>query len=791
MPQQNIRQNSAQTLPAVIVESTRLDPLIGASTLSKELIDKHPNRNGSINELLSIMPGVHFAEKKDSSFTGGEIEPPSLSISGGRINDNDFLIDGIGNNSLLDPLFDGQNSISNIPGHPQEIFLGTRLLEQVTVYEHNIPARFGGFTGGVVASETRDPSPDYTGSLSYSTTRDEWTNFFVAPADQENFSRSDSPDQQPEFNKQFVSAEVNLPLSPNSGILAAYEQRYSKIPLYLLTQKEDQSRRIETYFLKYLLEPTDADSIRLTTTYSPYEAKVFLRKTKDSQFTLNNDAFSIVANYQHEGLAGDTELRAAYRSSQDRREAPQELFKWDADDGGVPTSKPWGALVGSGFSKEGGLGDLERTQQSLNLSADWTSIPLDVAGLEHTLNLGVEYEGIKAELKRKENAFSYTSPKLANVICAPADTACIAGEQYLSKRKIYTANSASTRINQYDIYAEDKISIQKLTIRPGIRYSYDNLMQNQNLAPRLASSYDLFGNQQTILIGGANRYYDRSILTYKIREGIKPFTKQTRSFDSVTNSPTPWANAATISPLDSTFTKLKTPYADEQSLGLDQALLGGRLLIEYIQRQYSDQLAKEVDPFIIADKYRIRHIRLNNNGSRDYKNYRLSWERQWKRQFLSFNFGYEEVKSSNDSYDDTFDSNDLTQLIWYQNQLISLSDLPRDDYTRPWTANLTWITQLSHRVTFTNVAKFQDRYKRLEDTRVNAADGNDIYDQVTKPRFLTFDWRIEWKSDRQKLAQMILNLDIYNVFDNKNQIGTANNEFGLGRQFWANAEILF
>ncbi len=780
------------TLPTVTVEATRLDPLIGASTLSKELIDRHPNRNGSINELLSIMPGVQFAEEKDSSFTGGEIKPPNLSISGGRVNDNNFLIDGLGNNSLLDPLYDTTNSISNIPGHPQEIFIGTELIEQVTVYDHNIPARYGNFTGGVIEAQTIDPSPNFEGKLQYRTTSDDWTSFFVAPEDQTDFATSGSDDQQPHFKKQNVDGNISIPLSTHSGLLAAYEQRYSNIPLLLLGQTEKQNRRLETYFLKYLLDKSATETLRLSSTYSPYQEDRFLRGTKDSQFSLHNDAWAIAADYRNESLSGDFQVKVAYRESQDRREAPHQLFSWKADDAGTPTSKDWGLLIDSSFSKEGGLGDLQRTQRSLSLNSDWKSIPIEQGILTHTLNLGLQLEVINANLDRPQETTSYTSAKLEpGVICAADDITCISGEQYLSKRRIYLKNSAKVSTNQTSLYLEDALELSRLILRPAIRYSYDDLMENNNFAPRLAASFDLFGDSKTILIGGWNRYYDRTVLTYKIRESILPQTLQTRSYDSATGTLTDWTDKAYFSPLDTRFSKLKTPYADEQTIGVDQALFKGRMLLEYIQRQYTNQLAKEIDPFDLSDPYAIRHVTLNNNGRKDYKSYRLAWERQWARHFLSINFSYEEETSSNDSYDDTFDDTDLAEQVWYNGKLLYRYDLPRDNYTRPWTANLTWAAKFPLRITFTNTMKFRSRYKRLDDTKKNTADGYDIYAKVTKPSSLVFDWRFSWQATNFQRTNLAFNLDIFNVFDRKNPVGTQDNQFGLGRQFWAGLELTF
>lgn len=773
-------------LPTVTVNATRLDPLIGASRLTRERMANQPARNGSINELLSILPGVQFRDNKDSSFNGGEIKPPNLSISGGRANNNNFRIDGIGNNSLLDPLFDIPNSPSNIPGHPQETFLGTDLLEKLTIYEHNIPARFGGFSGGVIDAQTRDPAPAFEGRVKYRTTRDTWTKFHVSSTDKGDFQAGKDVTKQSHFDKQQISTEVSLPLSTRNRVLLSYQQTFSRLPLALLNNGVNQYRREQVFFFKYLGQLSDAEELRLTLTHSPYTEKRFLRKTRDSFFHISNAATTLSASYKHEGLFGDTRIKTALHISDDRREAPQNLLKWDAGSAGTPTSKDWGLLIDSDFSKEGGLGDLERNQQSMEFSVDWKSLPIDRGDTQHSVNIGLLYKFIDADMMRPEDAASYTRPELEATLSCPADDiACVTNEQYLSKRKIYLAGSTEVRVQAYDLYVEDDIHYLRFTIRPGLRFSYDDLMQNKNLAPRLAASYDLFGDGSTLLTSGWNRYYDRSIPTYKLRENITPHVLETRSYAAGTL--TDWAPKPYLSPFGNRFTQLETPYSDEANVGLNQQFFGGRLILEYIERRYRDQLAKEVDPFDIdAKPYVVREATLNNNGQKDYKSARMAWERQGQKHFVSFNLTWEEVETSNDSYDDIFDDADLEEQVWYNGKLLYTYELPRNDYTRPWTANLIWEAQLPYHLKFTNTTKYRSSYRGLDDSKTNAPDGNDIYIEVRRPPTLTFDWRLAWKTDNLGLA-----IDIYNVFNRKNQVGSEEEEYGLGRQFWAELTMNF
>ena len=81
-----------------------------------------------------------------------------ISISGARPYENYFSVDGVGLNSLLDPLADGPTEVSSVPGHPQRTFINRNLIDSITVYDSNVPARYGYFLGGVVDAKTRLPA---------------------------------------------------------------------------------------------------------------------------------------------------------------------------------------------------------------------------------------------------------------------------------------------------------------------------------------------------------------------------------------------------------------------------------------------------------------------------------------------------------------------------------------------------------------------------------------------------------------------------------------------------------
>ncbi|MBF4212937.1 hypothetical protein EI533_35365, partial [Pseudomonas donghuensis] len=80
------------------------------------------------------------------------------------------VIDGISINNDLDPGAHGYNEtrqFDSAPSRSHGIALDADLLEEVRVYDSNVPVEYGGFNGGVVDAITRRPSQDLHGKLSY------------------------------------------------------------------------------------------------------------------------------------------------------------------------------------------------------------------------------------------------------------------------------------------------------------------------------------------------------------------------------------------------------------------------------------------------------------------------------------------------------------------------------------------------------------------------------------------------------------------------------------------------
>jgi hypothetical protein len=742
---------AATLLPPVMVLGQR-EPLTDASrTIDRNTIGSFPVGNSSINEILSILPDIQFSETSNLSTQGGEILPPSISISGGKGFENNFVIDGLSNNSFLDPDADNPLDNNNVPGHAQEVLLDASLVEQITVYDSNVPASYGDFKGGVVHATTLEPRHRFGGNLFYRTTRDSWTEFHIARSEKEKFENSEDHTRQPKFEKHHAGFDVHVPVTSDLRLLSSYRLLLSTIPLQNLGESRKQQRRQENFLVKLACEPTLQSRLDLAWTYSPYEGKYFKKDFKNSDFTVFGGAYMLNANYRTALSFADLNMQAGYTESENSREGPAHM---------IQTKNP-----DNSWDKEGFTGDIEKNQQNFQWKTDLLLHPTVTGPITHELNLGVDFQNIRGTSRRDKTSYIYTY--LANGI---------------TWRNVYEHYQAEAILRQYSMYTQDILQYKRLELRPGLRLSYDDFMRNFNLAPRLAVGLDIFGHGNTVLIGGINRYYANTLLTYKLRQDTPAsYLEQWSAQDGWTlkSGPTT-ANS---------YASLKTPYADEYVIGLEQHLLGGKATLKYVQRNGRDEFAKTFSDKQPDGKF---YSSLNNNGYSRHESYRLSWERQWHHHYLRINGTYQETTSSNESYDDLLNDDDLDEEIWYNGHVIPKSQLPRKDFNRPWLINLLYVGQLPHNITFSSLLKYRSGYQALQKSGQMHADlGIPIYQETKLGGATIVDCKIDWRTRLWARQELLLSLEVLNLLDKKAAVGGREDEYEMGRQFWLGAQYFF
>ncbi|MEZ4600443.1 MAG: TonB-dependent receptor plug domain-containing protein [Syntrophotaleaceae bacterium] len=741
----------------MVVKAGKPEITGNGTVIKRETIENLPFRNDSINEALTVLPGVQFSEGADISTRGGDILPPAVSISGGKTFENNFTIDGISNNSLIDPEGDTDPVTNNdVPGHAQDLFLDNSLVGAITVYDSNVPARFGNFKGGVVDAEIISPDPWFGGKLFYRTTRDEWTSFHIDQEDEQDFLNSTDHRQQPKFRKHHFGFDLHLPVSSRLMTLAAYRQMYSRIPLKQDEETETQERRGENYLLKTVFLATEDTSFSFLWTYAPYRGVYFKDGFRDSEFTLRGGGhlFSVTG---HTRLPlGDLDVQVAYRTSENSRKAPTDMIQTEISD--------------NVWDKEGFLGDIEKTQESYQIKTDFAFRPFSTGPIHHGVNTGLDIQRIEAKTERVDTSYLYTY-----LIDAPP------------RRTAYEKGETEVLQRMYSFHLEDIVRWARLEVRPGVRLDYDDFTHNLNLAPRLMAGLDLFGDQQTFLIAGFNRYYANNILAYKLREALNP-TYQERW--SETDGWTLYSRSVT----DSKYSELETPFTDEQVLGLEHQLFGGKAALRYVHRKGRDELAKTFE----QEEDGIYYNTPNNNGSSRHESYRISWERQWAKHYLTINAAYQKTETSNESYDELLEEEDLHERVWYDGRLLEASEMPRKDFNRNWIVNLAYVGKFPYGFTFSGLAKYRSGYEKLkttgEDMILPNGDSVPIFDKVKKGGSVVVSCRLEWEKDLWSDQSMILSLDAFNLLNKKVTISDPDsNEFAdeIGRQIWAGLEYRF
>lgn len=793
-----------QTLAPVIVVGSGADLPPGQEpSLQQKVLQQLPGGNGSINEHLRILPGLQLSEEFNSSSTGGEILPPTLSISGGKFYQNNFLVDGITNNNLIDPAAGAEGDIvTDAPGHPQERFLNSDLIQSVTLYDRNVPARFGNFSGGVIEATTLNPGREVEGHLSYRTTRSQWTKFHVPSEDQGVFSAGGDKNLQPKFTKNDYGAIISSPLTEQSGLLISWHQLDSRIPLPYFLATRNQERRQQSYFLKYLSEVSVTDHLEVTMSSTPYREDRFLNNVRGSDYVVKMEGFALQGDWKHAFSAGEVQLISAYRLSSNIRSAPQDFRIWAATD-----NKDWGRQIGSEFSAEGGFGTVEKRQESFDLKSLVRLDPILTGTFRHDLTSGIDFSRTLGTYDRQETTYVYDGARTSpDILCGANDYDCVEHEQFFTTRTAYDAGRSRALIDQIGVHGEDLLRYHRLQLRPGLRVDYNDLMKQVNLAPRFMANYDLFGSGAMILSAGANRYYGNTLLTDKLREAKAPFRSESRT--SYNNQPTAWTDASTQGPNATRFNQLETPYIDELCFGIDQTVAGGILNLNYLHREGRDEFARTYSP---VQPNGLRYYTLNNLGESHYERYGLAWQRNWPHQSLGFNAAWSETTTTNEDYDTLLTGEEIHSQIWYKNKLIYRSDLPAHVQNRPLIVNLIWMTELPYRLTFTNLSRYRSGYSEVVATgefrplpdsmsRIDPVTGEEIldavavYEEIDHAGKVIFDWKLGWSLPIYHQQLLLLSIEVNNVFNSRTQTGSTGTQrttYEMGRQFWLGAAYDF
>ena len=759
--------------------------------------DIYAAKRSDLSEAISILPSVRIDNTSSSSIQQGDLQPAEFSIRGAAPYQNNIQLDNSSIDSLLDPASklnagDTPNR-TQTSGHSQSVFMDTRFISDITVLDMNISAKEGGFSGGVIKASTRSFSGENSLEVSHRLTKDSWTDFHVDDNQLQHFEDgaaqrvTGTPGQfQPDFDKSETSISGETSIG-NIGFFVGFSDKRAQIsqkktsalavqsdmPYFLETgnafkRGEPSELNTKSQFLTIRADALDTPyDLYTTLSYSNYAQESFLINFLNSDFTNENEGLNLSVNYGN--TFSNTRLDSTFSinmSSNERESQSNTLSNY----------------TGRNFYDQqaiiGGFGDLTSEQQSFSADFDFTTPWLETTDI----NYGVSIKSVQLEQNREQDFVDITFYPNSSTLLNGLQGAVAYEEHHLQREVTYAAGNIDFNANNMAVYAEVDGGLNTLFYRAGARVTRDDWLKNTNIAPRLTIGTFLNDNKSSKIEFGANRYYGKSFLTYRLRDEEKKFVtvkERALPFDPnsdviTTNGEDQWLG-----------NKLVTPYDDEYSLQLTQYDVAGTLALNIVLREGREQ---------------IRSVYDNENSTYQYQNIGESSTEQidlvWRSDYFDWISATWHVNSTLSWMDQQTDAqyldggygnidNPLDEVMFEGNPTKKI-DLPAQDFATPISAHINIVTiALDNALLINNMFSYTNGYQYLNKVGSDEQTGLEIY--KIEEQGSTFNWDLaltyQFKSN---YGEPYLSIDIVNVLNNDNIIRYENGTqlFSVGRQFW-------
>lgn len=797
----------AQSLPELLITAPVQNPGgvdasgAGETVFEREYIEQFGQADGGLEGLLKLVPGIQFGEDTESVEGLTDLKPKSTSISGGRFYENQFIVDGLGNSNRLDPASDSDGSgIDDIGGHEQSLFLDSDLIDELKVYDSNVPTAYGGFTGGVVDATTRRAGDEAEGRITLNGTRSDWTNFriFTREFDPDIDVLPPIPPEEPDFERYRASINYSAPLTDSIGLLTSISQADSETPAVTLGETRNRTQSNQNVLLKLTSDIGVAGILDLSATYAPYESDSFLTDVRGSDYTVEGGGYSVQAGYDYLGESLEHEVDLGWTRSVNRREAPNGFFTWENT-----RSRQWGREADVGFSREGGYGDLDKLQESTTLAYSVTTFPIRFGSVDVSSEAGLDVKNSNYRFKRDNTLFVFDNAVInTDVQCRGITLDCVQEEQYFSGRRVYQAEDVTVRLNEGAFFGETTLAWSRLTGTFGLRYDYNDFLKNHDVAYRSRGTLDVFGNGQTRLIAGLNRYYGAALLTYKLREARAPFYREFRSTDQ--NIVSDWERASGQGEFRYVFDDVDTPYSDEQTLGLEQALLGGTMTAKLVKRDNQDEFARTTTD---TQDDGFRYYVMNNEGSSEYLGISVGWNGVFGNTLVNIHGTWSETETRNADYDDPVDNIPPSEFVFYEGEKVAYGELDvlRSDFNRPVVVNVGVSHRFNERLRGSVNGRFRGAYDQIirtgrvvEGELIDTGGGevvreslDEYVDEERKSTFLV-DLGIRYRHPVTSETFLSTGVELRNLLDDRvYTVPEGQSGIEPGRQLWVTLALDF
>ncbi|SEO57757.1 TonB-dependent receptor plug domain-containing protein [Aquisalimonas asiatica] len=772
----------------------------GSYRINRRDLDEFGAASGDFTSILGQLPNIQFSEDRRDPDRLHDLRPDSVSISGGRFYENAFRVDGLGINNQLDPVSDNPNAISDVPGHEQTLFIDADLIESIDVYDSNVPAAYGRFTGGVVDIDTRRAGREPETSLGYNTTRSDWVNYrvFTPESDDTEEGIPPTPPEPAEFKRERLTARHERPVGEASSIVVSGAGSRSSTPEVTLGESRAQTQENVNLLGKFSTPVTEATYADMQAAVAPFRSEQFITNARDSDFTIRGGGANASLGLDtvfDEGTELDTRLSARY--SENSRRAPTDFFNWART-----RSRNWGNLGGIATSNQGGFGDLDKEQFALGLSLRARTPTRELLGQRVRFDYGAEVQHSRLHFTRPETLFVYQDARVnPDVECRGRSEDCVDGEQYFRQRTRYPADDVSVGLTETAAFGEATFPVGALDLTLGLRYDYNDFLGNHDFGWRTRAGYDVFGNDHTVLIAGLNRYYSGALLTYRLREAREPWTREFRG--ATQNVVNDWERDTGAGQLRFEGRDVDTPYSDERTIGVRQRVLGGVASLNYVRRDNRDEFAQQEEDETRPDGTRARF--LTNEGRSRYESFSFSWRRQWGRTTLGISATYSESESSNATFDDAVEEARQSEFVFYKGEPIRRSRLSvlRQDFNRPITGSVSIARTCMDRLRLSLVTRYRGRFTNVVETgsteTVTVDEGGiqrerelTVYAETEQPPTLISDLSVNYSVNLADRARLGLEAEVGNVFNSRTHtVASGRGGIETGRTFWLGANVTF
>lgn len=830
----------------------------GTTTLEGALISNKVTGLGDANSILRNLPNVQYQNDSDNDAgVDGQdminLRPQELSISGAKVYENNFILNGIGINTVTGsqesfvsdlPSYEMTPNIYAVFGlHSQTMFVPSDFLDEVNVLDSNVSARYGQFQGGVVEYTLAKPKTDkVTGSVSYGFESDSTTSYVLGTKDGLNLQNNPPPD----FYRYKTSATVNVPITDNWAVIGQYSRSAadtSKVKDYRLYGYTAEDVSENNFYRLASRHDTDFGMFTLDGSYTDYEqewdayafrgAQIYAQtKSFTTQLRWENDLDAIVfeplgienvkidaksyfnrSRTINDGGDNNFYVRTVWARSGVNNNDPTTWF--NSTD---PNLLSWcqtplaAELTGTAqVCREGGFGNKAQGQEEKGFKAD-----IDGDFLAGTFSTGFDYRRIDAYRKAEEytqysnNVTRLNLAPTLSFTCPVGDTACTY-EQYTRIKTVSPAYHNKAAINAFDGYAEVDQTWDWLNVRAGVHLSYEDYFGNLNFAPRVSATVS--PTEDLSITGGFNRYYNANSLYYAIRDGIPQAQAYSRSHNATTGLVNNWGNPTAVGRLYSfKGADLDTPYNDEFTAAVkwNDPWLDGDLRVRYVYRQGKDQYQKS------SASTTLNSV-LTNEGESSYHSATIEYGKTWALQ----NANMETVRLSgsltwaksrttaNGYFDDPTDTR-----IWYNNQSYSLGDfaVAQGNKDIPIRTSLDLVTTwFDDRFTFGVSGNMNLPYDGVRNTETfctpsisatatcklpAGSEGlgmsHDIYEDFRFRTAVTVDLNANYRAFESKFGSLDLEMKLQNAFNETgNRTATPAQPWIPGRMVWLGAKATF